>query len=656
MPAASPIDASAQAQPGILSYFAKSLDRSISLFCALFTAIIISCALFNYALIDEEKSTAIAKRAGEVRAAELCFELTSLQNKLQIELVRLQHLPLEMLAARGEERGKGGLNGAAASAREFKDNVTAAKKVAAAYADPQLFNAFQALEQGFAEFYEAAVDLARLYATQGVGSDDRLKKRFEAIGGELQKQLENANTALESAKKRDGDELADVNAQVDGLRNRAMSVAAAGVVLFSCACILAIFLIRKYVVQPLGWITFAFNKLAGGDPSCEVYETTRADEIGDLARAYADFRLTTLERGKLARESRLLGELSEWLQCCKSLDELYEMTAMFLTVLLPDCPGCLYIYANSRDVLDCVKGWNGAEPASSIHPDDCWSLRRGRTFTHGGNEIEFHCAHAAESTADYCCIPILAHSETMGMLHLEFRGEGAGKDAIADRRRLGMVCAEQISMAIANVKLRDQLRDQTIRDPLTGLFNRRYLLDMLRREFSRARRTNQSVCVLSLDVDHFKLFNDNHGHDAGDTVLRAVGECLEKSFRNEDTACRYGGEEFIVVMPAAPPDEAIRRAEELRAKIEAIALRYLDRNLPRITVSIGVAAFPSCGDNPEAVIRAADAALYQAKDSGRNRVEASVLLECRAQENDAALIELHAAVARKSFGSLETAA
>ncbi len=106
-------------------------------------------------------------------------------------------------------------------------------------------------------------------------------------------------------------------------------------------------------------------------------------------------------------------------------------------------------------------------------------------------------------------------------------------------------------MAIANVKLRDQLRDQSIRDTLTGLFNRRYLLETCRREFSRAQRAQQSVSILSIDVDHFKKFNDNHGHDAGDTVLRAVGKCLENSFRNEDIACRFGGEEFIVVLPGA---------------------------------------------------------------------------------------------------------
>jgi diguanylate cyclase (GGDEF)-like protein len=188
---------------------------------------------------------------------------------------------------------------------------------------------------------------------------------------------------------------------------------------------------------------------------------------------------------------------------------------------------------------------------------------------------------------------------------------------------LGLICAEQISLAIANVKLRDQLRDQSIRDPLTSLFNRRYLMETCRREFSRAARTNQCVSVLSIDVDHFKKFNDNHGHDAGDTVLRAVGQCLQENFREEDVPCRFGGEEFVVILPGTNPEEGIRKAESLRAKVEALVVRYLDGNLPRITISVGVAAFPRSGATPQEVLKIADEALYRAKEEGRNRVQSA---------------------------------
>jgi diguanylate cyclase (GGDEF)-like protein len=314
------------------------------------------------------------------------------------------------------------------------------------------------------------------------------------------------------------------------------------------------------------------------------------------------------------------------------LDELYGMVAQFLSRLLPDCAGTLYVYANSRDVLESTKAWNGGKITPAMHPDDCWALRRGRTYIFGAKEIDFPCGHMASPTPDmYCCIPILAHGETIGLLHLDLGRPGQEVEterpaAILEQQKLGLICAEQISLAIANVKLRDQLRDQSIRDPLTSLFNRRYLMETCRREFSRAARTGQSVSILSIDVDHFKKFNDNHGHDAGDTVLRAVGECLQQNFREEDVPCRFGGEEFAVIVPGASSEDGIRKAENLRAKIEALVVRYLDGNLPRITISVGVAAFPRSGATPQEVLKAADEALYRAKEEGRNRVHVAASL------------------------------
>ncbi|KAB2915521.1 MAG: diguanylate cyclase [Hyphomicrobiaceae bacterium] len=402
-----------------------------------------------------------------------------------------------------------------------------------------------------------------------------------------------------------------------------MAILTALVVAFVVACILGTI---SWVVGPIVRMQEAMRRLAGGDLKVSIPSLHRRDEIGDMAGAVQVFHTSAVERSTMNREARLLSQLNEWLQSCKSLEELYRMVGEFLSKLLPGCAGHLYIYANSRDILESATAWNGAHSAPAIHPDDCWGLRRGRTYTFGENEIDFPCAHVETATSDYCCIPILAHGDTIGLLHLEFgRGHGANAshpctDAISEQRRLGLVCAEHISLAIANVKLRDQLRDQSIRDALTGLYNRRYLLETCRREFSRAARSGQSVSLFSIDVDHFKKYNDNHGHDAGDTVLRAVGDCLKSSFRDEDVPCRFGGEEFVVVLPGAGADAAARKAEELRSKVESLVVRYVDGNLPRITISIGVAVFPHCGDNPQAVLKAADEALYRAKEEGRNRV------------------------------------
>jgi diguanylate cyclase (GGDEF)-like protein len=355
------------------------------------------------------------------------------------------------------------------------------------------------------------------------------------------------------------------------------------VFIFIAACMVGA---TSWVVGAIVRMQEAMRRLAGGDLETRVPCLHRKDEIGQMASAVQIFQDNALERTKLNREARLLSELNEWLQSCKSLEELYQMVGEFVSRLLPGCAGTLYIYANSRDVLETARVWNGAHSTTAIQPDDCWGLRRGRTYTSGEGEIHFPCAHVASADVkDYCCIPILAHGETIGMLHLEFAASGAkdcgahGAADMAEQRRLGLVCAEQISLAIANVKLRDQLRDQSIRDALTGMFNRRYLLETCRREFSRATRAGQPVSMLSIDVDHFKKFNDNHGHDAGDTVLRAVGDLLKSSFRDEDVPCRFGGEEFVVLLPGATAEAAAQKADDGPAHAGTAPLRSMHRAL-----------------------------------------------------------------------------
>jgi len=396
------------------------------------------------------------------------------------------------------------------------------------------------------------------------------------------------------------------------------------------------FVLHK-VLRPLARIQSAMKQLATENGAVELLDLDREDEIGDMSRTISVFQATSLDRTKLNREAHLLSQLNRWLQSCKSLDELYDMTAEFLSRLLPGCSGSLYIYANSRDVLEGTKAWNGGECVSSMAPDECWGLRQGHVYTFGQQEIEFKCPHVKHSTTNrYCCIPILAHGETIGLLHLDFCADGHTHihGSIEEQQRLGLLCAEQISLAIANAKLRDQLRDQSIRDALTGLYNRRYMLESCRREFARATRAKANVSVLSIDIDHFKKFNDNHGHDAGDVVLRAFSECLKANVREDDIACRFGGEEFIVALPNTTTEIALQRAEVLRSKVEEMVVRYLDAALPRITISIGVASFPSAGDNPLSVFKVADLALYRAKDQGRNRVVAPSTIDAPAASSD----------------------
>lgn len=260
----------------------------------------------------------------------------------------------------------------------------------------------------------------------------------------------------------------------------------------------------------------------------------------------------------------------------------------------------------------------GTEPVEpSVAPGDCWALRRGRPHTSAGDK-DLRCTHAGQpAAACSLCVPMTAQGDTLGLLHLR----ADALHALEPRLELAVAVSEHLALSLANFRLRETLQHQSIRDPLTNLYNRRYMEESLEREVRRAGRHQLSLAVVSLDIDHFKTFNDTHGHEAGDTLLVALGDYLHAHVRAEDVACRPGGEEFLVILPYATLDEATTRARQLCEGIRQLGV------LPRgaateqsVTVSLGVAAFPDHADNAANLLRAADAALYEAKRGGRDRV------------------------------------
>lgn len=362
----------------------------------------------------------------------------------------------------------------------------------------------------------------------------------------------------------------------------------------------------------------------------DVTEARRAQ--ADLIRAKAKAEeaeqatreILAQERAR-QEEAGLLAELNEWLQSCKSLDELYEIVEHFMPLMLPGTKGELYIYSNSRDALDGIVKWNTAQLHPSISADSCWALRRGRGYEYRKDGLCLRCDHVeahgdGDAPHEYLCVPIVAHGDTVGLLHIRFDPDGKCAARVNDRSAFALRCGEHISMAVANARLRDELRDQSIRDPLTGLYNRRYFLDALWRELSIAGRRDTCLGIVSFDVDRFKTFNDNHGHDAGDAVLRAIGAWLRDHFTGDEIACRYGGEEFMILAPAATLDDTVRLAERLRDGIADLRVRHLSETLPRVTVSCGVVSCPDHGCETGPLLRLVDEALYAAKTAGRNAV------------------------------------
>ena len=240
-----------------------------------------------------------------------------------------------------------------------------------------------------------------------------------------------------------------------------------------------------------------------------------------------------------------------------------------------------------------------------------------------GSASELRCPHVDEATpGGAICAPLAAEGESLGVIHLQLRQVVPAWERatlLADRTRLIRALAEQLELALANFRLRETLREQSARDLLTGLFNRRYMEESLDRELRRAGREGYSLGLLMMDLDHFKDLNDNFGHEAGDLMLRSVGDFLGSSVRGEDVACRFGGEEFVVILPRASLENTRRRAEALREGMKSLQLEPPGRR-PSVTISIGVACSPDHAATREQLVHAADVALYRAKAGGRDRV------------------------------------
>jgi diguanylate cyclase (GGDEF)-like protein len=318
-------------------------------------------------------------------------------------------------------------------------------------------------------------------------------------------------------------------------------------------------------------------------------------------------------------EMAALGELGETLQACNTLVECGQAVELAVGKLFPEGACSLYEIPPSRLQFQPIRAAAGeGAPAQAFPLDACWGLRLGHLHSGAADTPGRSCAHVdGHASGAYLCAPMMVQGEAIGLLHV--RGApGHRFEPDAEHLQLATTVAEQAALSIANLKLRDALRQQAIRDGLTGLFNRRYLDETLDREFARARRGGQPLGLLMMDVDHFKQFNDRHGHEAGDIVLQALGAILRRHVRAEDIACRYGGEEFCLVLPGAPLAASMARAEALCAELRKLRLQHDGRSLGAVSLSVGVAVFPTHGQSGMDLMKAADAALYQAKRAGRD--------------------------------------
>ena len=356
----------------------------------------------------------------------------------------------------------------------------------------------------------------------------------------------------------------------------------------------------------------------------DITEQVKAESA---AREHAESLKRGIEELQLRTEQMsLMNQMADFLQCCADSQEAYSVFKRFAPMLFNDAlSGMLFAVHSDQKFVDVIVSWGASHLSEPVFDlESCWALRRGAPhWSHSAEPIT--CAHMPGHTSSwFLCLPMVAQGETTGVLHLQYEAvwfQSADPEAArASRQRLASNVAGQLAASLASLSLRERLRDQSLKDPLTGLFNRRAVQDTLERELHRARRRMHELSLLLIDLDHFKNFNDSFGHDAGDLVLKTMSKLFLSHFRAEDLVCRFGGEEFAVLLPEASLEDAGKRAEKLCSEAGKLVIHYNGQALKTVTLSIGIAGYPEHGNSASELVRAADDALYRSKADGRNRV------------------------------------
>jgi diguanylate cyclase (GGDEF)-like protein len=385
-----------------------------------------------------------------------------------------------------------------------------------------------------------------------------------------------------------------------------------------------------------GQLARAFDDMAGSiqseEATLERLTAQQKEAMGQLVTGMGEME-------RLNREITQLGRMSQVLQACQSVEEACAAVVQSGLILFPTGVAALYLMRSSRNYLEYKTGWGGSGVEEAVlAPDSCWALRRGQAYRFEPPHDGLPCEHVTseQSAVPYICVPLVAQNDILGLLHIRFSAPAGAQTAttIESRLQLATTFADQAGLALANLKLREILKVQAMRDPLTGLYNRRFLEETLERELAIAQRRKAPLALIMADIDHFKRFNDTYGHDAGDAVLRSVAQTLTSHIRGSDIACRFGGEEFTLILPESALATAHEKTESLRQTIASLLLSHAGQTLGTITMSFGLAIFPEHGSDSAGLLQAADMALYRAKNEGRNRIVVSRIGDRGASHRD----------------------
>ncbi|MBE3475955.1 diguanylate cyclase [Enterobacter cloacae complex sp. I7] len=390
------------------------------------------------------------------------------------------------------------------------------------------------------------------------------------------------------------------------------------------------FILKRRVLRPVVRLSDVVHRLASQDFAVETPNFNQIDEIGDMAQAIRIFRENGLARQRLEKERdadwairELLARMTQRLQGCENFDDVINVAELFAPNIAPGIAGRLYVFDRDPWQMRCVAQWlSPADDAATFHPDACWAVRRGQSHPPVNGEPDVACYHLPESQSESAlCVPLIAQGEAIGLLSFQnITPENAPARAYLE------LMAEALGLALANQRLRDALLEKALFDPLTGLRNRHHLEDTLHTQMTQAMRNGEPLSCMMIDIDHFKSINDRFGHEAGDQVIKNVATIVQRAAHDGGLAFRYGGEEFLVLLPGAGEAEAHACAQKIYNGVHALSLRYGLTEIGPVDVSIGIASYPEHAQSDN-LLRAADVALYRAKELGRSRIVSFGMLE-----------------------------
>lgn len=384
-----------------------------------------------------------------------------------------------------------------------------------------------------------------------------------------------------------------------------------GLALFTA--LLVVMSVAWRIAQQLSVMSALATHIAGGRFNERIRTPGTHDELATLARSF-NRMAADLERRQ--HDIGLIDRFSESLHACLSFAEAHQVVATLGPQIFDRCVGELTLLNASRTSIERVVSWGKVSTSDEVHPPEaCWALRKGQP--HVSNALGVACTHLP-GKLPWLCMPLIAHGEPLGVLSVH--GESWLNDADARDQQIATLTSQHLGLALGNLRLRESLRMQSLRDSLTGLYNRRFLEESLEREIARARRMGTPLAIALLDIDFFKKLNDAYGHEAGDSVLRAFGALLKDKLRQTDLPCRFGGEEFVVVFPETTIASAHAKIDSVRQTFTSLTVRAPDGSLIGATFSAGLAALSGDLDQAALLLNSADRALYAAKRAGRNQV------------------------------------